>query len=99
MDERERLASISIDLDPIACYYRIHALGAHPAPISDLVMRRSVPRYLEILARHGIQATFFVVGADLAGGGASAQLARRLVREIAAAGHELGNHSFTHPYE
>ncbi len=95
------LASISVDLDPLACYYRIHALGPLPATdgLGDIVIRRSVPRFLEIFARHGIQATFFVVGSDLSGGSGPAQAARALVREIAAAGHEVANHSFSHPYD
>jgi hypothetical protein len=96
-----KLASVSVDLDPIACYYRIHALGPVPAAdgLADVVLRRSVPRYLDLFARHGIRATFFVVGADLAGGTAAAQAARALVRELAAAGHEVANHSFSHPYD
>jgi hypothetical protein len=89
-----RICSVSVDLDPIACYYTIHALGPHPAELADVVMRRSVPRFLELFARHEVRATFFVVGADLA-----SQAVRRLVREIAAAGHEVGNHSFNHPYD
>ncbi len=88
------LASVSVDLDPIACYYRIHALGPHPGALAEVVLRRAVPRYLEIFARHGVRATFFVVGSDL-----STPSARALVRDIAAAGHEVGNHSFTHPYD
>jgi hypothetical protein len=89
-----RVASVSIDVDPIACYYRIHALGPHPAALTEVVLRRSVPRYLEILARHRVRATFFIVGSDL-----SAPSARALVRDIAAAGHEVANHSFSHPYD
>jgi len=88
------LASVSVDLDPIGCYYRIHALGAAPAELSDIVLRRSLPRYLEILQRHRVRATFFVVASDLA-----TAAGRALVRDIAAAGHEVGNHSYSHPYE
>ena len=50
----------------------------------------STPELLEILARYGAAATFFQIGAN----------ARRLpdiAREIAAAGHEIGNHTETHP--
>jgi hypothetical protein len=96
-----RLASVSVDLDPLDCYYRIHALGPLPAAagLADVVIRRSVPRYLELFARYGVRATFFVVGADLAGGSAAAQAARALIREIVAAGHEVANHSFSHPYD
>jgi hypothetical protein len=88
------IASVSVDLDPISCYYRIHALGVDPPELRDLILRRAVPRYLEILARHGVRATFFVVASDLA-----SPAGRARVKEIAAAGHEVANHSNTHPYD
>jgi peptidoglycan-N-acetylglucosamine deacetylase len=50
----------------------------------------STPELLEILARHRAPATFFQIGANV----------RRLpeiAREIVAAGHEIGNHTDTHP--
>jgi peptidoglycan/xylan/chitin deacetylase (PgdA/CDA1 family) len=50
----------------------------------------STPALLEILARHRAPATFFQIGANV----------RRLpeiAREAASAGHEIGNHSDTHP--
>jgi hypothetical protein len=94
-----RLACVSVDLDPLACYYRIHALGPHPEGLANVVMQRAVPRYLEIFARKGVRATFFIVGSDVEGGSLGAQAARGLVREMVAAGHEVGNHSFSHPYD
>lgn len=94
-----RLACVSVDLDPLACYYRIHALGPHPAGLADVILRRAVPRYLDVFARHGVRATFFVVGSDVDGGSLGAQAARALVREMVAAGHEVANHSFSHPYD
>jgi peptidoglycan/xylan/chitin deacetylase (PgdA/CDA1 family) len=50
----------------------------------------STGQILEILQRHQIRATFFQCGANV----------RRLpqvAREVASAGHELGNHTDTHP--
>ncbi len=50
----------------------------------------STPALLEILDRHRAPATFFQIGANV----------RRLpqvAREVAAAGHEIGNHTDTHP--
>lgn len=50
----------------------------------------STSALLEILARHRTCATFFEIGANV----------RRLpaiAREVAAAGHEIGNHSDSHP--
>lgn len=47
------------------------------------------PRVLELLAAHGATATFFMVGKRaLANPG--------IARDIVAAGHEVGNHSFSH---
>jgi peptidoglycan/xylan/chitin deacetylase (PgdA/CDA1 family) len=47
------------------------------------------PRLLDLLARHGICASFFLVGSR-------AQAESALVRSIAAAGHLIGNHSWRH---
>lgn len=98
-DDGGRLCSVSVDLDPIDCYYRIHALGPPPDELADLILRRGLPRFLDLFERHGVKATFFVVGMELVGSGKRAQAARALVREAAAAGHEIANHSFSHPYE
>lgn len=48
------------------------------------------PRLLEILAAHDVRATFFLLGSR-------AQAEPALVRQIAAAGHLIGNHSWSHP--
>jgi peptidoglycan-N-acetylglucosamine deacetylase len=44
---------------------------------------------LDLLARYDVRATFFLVGRDM-------RLHPELARQIVAAGHELGNHSYTH---
>jgi len=48
------------------------------------------PRLLDVLAEHGVRATFFMLG-----GFASGQ--PELVQRVAAAGHLVGNHSWSHP--
>ena len=48
------------------------------------------PRLLEILASHDVHATFFLLGSR-------AEAEPALVRQIAAAGHLIGNHSWSHP--
>ncbi len=47
-------------------------------------------RLLEVLARHEVRATFFMIGQY-------AQQRADIVREVANAGHVIGNHTFTHP--
>ncbi|WP_405015626.1 bifunctional polysaccharide deacetylase/glycosyltransferase family 2 protein [Kitasatospora sp. NBC_01539] len=47
------------------------------------------PKILDVLRRHHVRATFFVVGTQVA---AHPELARRIVAE----GHQIGIHTFTH---
>jgi len=48
------------------------------------------PKLLELLAAHGARATFFLIGRFV-------QRESALTREIATAGHLIGNHTMTHP--
>jgi len=47
-------------------------------------------RLIEVLARHDVKATFFVLGRFVA-------QKPEIVRALAAAGHVIGNHSWDHP--
>jgi peptidoglycan/xylan/chitin deacetylase (PgdA/CDA1 family) len=51
----------------------------------------STPDILEILAEHHVPATFFQCGANV-------DRLPEIAREVAARGHEIGNHSYSHPY-
>jgi peptidoglycan-N-acetylglucosamine deacetylase len=69
-----------------------HGTGVRPAIALtfDDGPGESTSELLEILARYRAPATFFQIGANV----------RRLpgvAQEVAAAGHEIGNHSDTHP--
>ena len=48
------------------------------------------PQVLDILKQKGVKATFFIVGEN-------GETNPRLVQRILAEGHEIGNHTFTHP--
>lgn len=48
-----------------------------------------IPQLLELLARHRVKATFFVVGQRAV---ANAEM----TKQILAAGHDIGNHSWSH---
>jgi peptidoglycan/xylan/chitin deacetylase (PgdA/CDA1 family) len=50
----------------------------------------STPQLLEILAGFGVPATFFQCGANV-------ERLPGIAREVRLAGHEIGNHSHTHP--
>src|SRR6516225_11181845 len=50
----------------------------------------NTPRPLEMLKQRNIKATFFLIGQNAASN-------PEIVRRILAEGHEIGNHSWTHP--
>jgi len=47
-------------------------------------------RLLDVLSRHEVKATFFLIGRFV-------QQRPDMVRELVKAGHVIGNHTFTHP--
>lgn len=90
------LVSVSVDLDPVECYHRIHALAEVPsAEARFAILRQALPRLAQLFARHGLKATLFVVGKDLEDDAEGA----RIVRDLAKAGHEVASHSYSHPYD
>lgn len=83
------IASLSLDLDDKWSYMKIRGDERWKALPSYLDV--VAPRFLELLYRHGLKITWFIVGQD-------ADQARHggVLRSIARAGHEVGNHSFKH---
>jgi peptidoglycan/xylan/chitin deacetylase (PgdA/CDA1 family) len=65
---------------------RAVALSFDDGPSPD-----NTPFLLDLLAEHGAHATFFVVGEMIDG-------SEELLRRTAGLGHEIGNHTFTHPF-
>lgn len=51
---------------------------------------KHTPDLLDLLATHGARATFFLIGEHIDG-------REEIVRRTVAAGHELGNHLWSHP--
>lgn len=49
------------------------------------------PKILAILAKYGVHATFFMVGENVINYPTAA-------KQVIEAGHEVGNHTFTHPH-
>jgi hypothetical protein len=82
-------ASLSLDLDNLWSYLKIHGDPGWESLPSYLDV--AVPRVLAFLAERELRITFFVVGQD-----AAQEENREALASLAAAGHEIGNHSFHH---
>lgn len=91
----KKICAISVDLDPLTAYYEIHGLGAPPPQVSATILKKALPRFAELFAEAGVPATIFIVGRDLH----NVPDAGPVLRAMAEAGCELGNHTYSHPYE
>ena len=90
MTQAGTLHAMTVDVED---YFQVAALArAFPPDTWESVPRRVVPntqRLLELFERRGVKATFFILGWV-------AEREQSLVREIAAAGHEIACHGYSH---
>lgn len=76
---------------PQIAYNSVHVDGPYIAiTFDDGPSEKLTPKLLDILAAHHIKATFFVIGQNAAD---YPEILKRTLKE----GHEIGNHSWSHP--
>jgi len=88
---------VSVDVDCLDLYLSLYGRTCSDGQRIDLVEKTysvGVARFLELFDELGLKSTFFVVGRDLDAPGA-----RRTAMEAVAAGHSLGNHTYSHRYD
>jgi peptidoglycan-N-acetylglucosamine deacetylase len=74
-----------------ATWFSVHVNGPYIAmTFDDGPSPETTPRLLDILKQRNIKATFFMIGQN-------AERNPEIVKRILAEGHEIGNHSWTHP--
>lgn len=83
------ITSLSLDLDNKWSYMKTHGDEGWEEFPSYLDI--AVPRILEFLKARDLSITFFIVGQD-----AALEKNHAVLKSIADAGHEIGNHSFNH---
>jgi peptidoglycan/xylan/chitin deacetylase (PgdA/CDA1 family) len=90
-----KLACVSVNLDGLPHYCRVHGLDERTLPPAGAtaVGRRATERFADLLDRRHLPGTFFAVGEDLEDGPSAMAIA-----EAARLGHEIGNHSHTHDF-
>ncbi|MFN7962410.1 MAG: polysaccharide deacetylase family protein [Thermoanaerobaculia bacterium] len=84
------MIAVSVDLDAPIDYFRFYRVAE--APPSGPFLADSLSRLGELFARLGLRATFFAIGRD-----AAEPEAARALRQLVEAGHEVANHTLSHP--
>jgi len=82
-------ASISLDLDNQWAYMKVH--GDEGWEKYPSYLNKFLPHGLEMLDKHKLRITFFIVGRD-----ADDPQNADVMKEITTRGHEVGNHSYNH---
>ncbi len=84
------LNAFSVDLEDWFCVYNLsHAIKREDWDDCDLRVAESTGRVLDLLSKHRVRATFFVLGYI-------AERLPELVRDVADRGHEIAVHSYDH---
>ncbi len=88
-----RRICLSVDLDPLSAYHRIHGLEPPTEPAASRLVQIGWTRFLELAESLQIPATFFVVGRTLE------EDVYHTAQQAVLAGHELANHTWNHGYD
>jgi cellulose synthase/poly-beta-1,6-N-acetylglucosamine synthase-like glycosyltransferase/peptidoglycan/xylan/chitin deacetylase (PgdA/CDA1 family) len=82
------------EMDTYPLSYTVEQYGYHPKKVAlsfdDGPDPEWTPKILDVLKKYNVKGTFFMIGETASD---NAGLVRRLYRE----GHEIGNHTWTHP--
>jgi len=85
------LASVSIDVDTLSSIYKGNGLTRENG-YNFIELRTGLETISQFFGDFGIKTTLFMVGADFI-----PEMNHSSIRSIANDGHELANHSMTHP--
>ncbi|MEO7109869.1 MAG: polysaccharide deacetylase family protein [Polyangiaceae bacterium] len=88
-----RLCAVSVDLDEIPNYFKIHGLET-PEKSQSAVYDVAIARLMSLASAEKIPLTLFAVGADLV-----REESARALSDANKAGHEIANHSLDHRYD
>ncbi len=80
---------LTFDFDALSVWFGYERTTPAMLARGEYGARVGVPRVLELLARHGLRATFFVPGHTV-------ESFRRETESILEAGHEIAHHSYAH---
>src|SRR5437868_2310473 len=85
-------SKLTATAEPGITFDWVHVDGPYVAmTFDDGPSAKLTPKLLELLAAHHIKATFFLIGQNVVD---HPEIVQRAARE----GHEIGNHSWSHPY-
>ncbi len=86
-----KMAVLSFDVDGGWIKDRNFKIEIEASSGNDIVLKKGIPRVLELFRRYDINGTFFVVGKDV-------EKHPELHKEIVRSGNEIASHTYSHPF-
>ena len=84
------VCSVTVDVDSLSSNFK--GFGLKKSEYSYYEFKRGIENILDFLAPYDVRATFFFVARDL-----EVEKNVRFIPEVAAKGHEIASHSYSHP--
>src|SRR5437879_258852 len=84
------MIQIHVDVDNLWMYEQEFGIPIHSN--REYIYSQSLPLFLELLKKTRSKATFMIIGQDL-----SLRACQGFCRKAIASGHEIANHSWSHP--
>lgn len=88
---KKPFGTIQVDLDGLWTNLQYYGYETPVSP--DSILESAIPRYLDLFREFNVKATFFVIGKDV-----DDPIKRDLLKRIHDEGHELANHTHSHPF-
>ena len=92
--KRPPVLTVQVDLDTQKNLFSFYGFEEVSRYQDEVTYQRALPRFARLFDELGIQATFFVIGKDL-----DQERNRQAIRDLQRDGHEIANHTQTHPYQ
>jgi peptidoglycan/xylan/chitin deacetylase (PgdA/CDA1 family) len=91
MHEKPHYAMVQVDLDGFDSVLDCYGSALRDGE-TDQIYTDGVVRLLDLFQEYDIKATFFLIGKD-----AEIPYKRRIIERMVSEGHELANHTYSHP--
>ncbi len=89
--QSRNFATIQVDLDGLWTTLEYYGHQQECGP--DLFFEKAVPRFLNLFQKYNLKATFFLIGKD-----AEVPEKAAIIKLIQDQGHEIANHTYSHPF-
>ncbi|MBM3254635.1 MAG: hypothetical protein FJZ16_10300, partial [Candidatus Omnitrophica bacterium] len=88
----KKYCSIGVDFEGV--YFYSKTLGLPHSEKENNAYEKTIDKFIELFGQFDIKGTFFMIGKDVIKNKGN----KVMVRRLSECGHEIANHTMTHPF-